>query len=230
MKNLTIKELPSSERPYEKLLKYGETSLSDAELLAIIIKTGTREETSVCIAQRILKLVSNSKGIGALNDLSIQELTKVKGIGNVKALQIKAVLELAKRISKCDNSYGPKIKSPQDVANLVMDDLKYKKQEFLQIAILDTKNQVLKISTIAQGGLNKSIIEPREIFCEPLKLIACSIILIHNHPSGDPTPSEQDISFTKKIYNAGKLLGIDVLDHIVVGNQKFISLKESSLF
>ena len=180
---LKIKELPISERPYEKLELYGPEMLSNSELLAIIIKTGTKEENSVGIAQKILSLNNNQENLSFLCDISIEELTQIKGIGRVKAIQLKAVGELTKRISKPINKKQIKIKTTKDVANLLMQELRYEKRELVKVIILNNKNIVLRIITVALGGSNFASMEPSIVLAEAVKIGAPKIILVHNHPS-----------------------------------------------
>ena len=182
---LKIKELPISERPYEKLELYGAGKLSNSELLAIIIKSGTRGENSVDIAQKVLKLNSNenSDDLRFLCNISIEELTKVNGIGKVKAVQLKAIGELVKRISKPINKKVIKIKNTKDVANLLMEELRYEKQEIVKVIILNSKNVILKLINVSLGGTNFASIAPKEILAEAVKMEAPKIILVHNHPS-----------------------------------------------
>ena len=182
---LKMKELPISERPYEKLELYGPEMLSNSELLAIIIKTGTKDENSVTIAQRVLNLkdVSNKQSLRALCDISIEEFMKIKGIGKVKALQLKAIAELAKRMSVPINEKKIKIKSTQDVANLMMPELRYEKREIVKAIILSSKNIVMRIINISYGGANFACIEPKEVLAEAVRVQAPKIILVHNHPS-----------------------------------------------
>ena len=220
---MTIKKLPSIERPYEKAQMYGIENLSNSELLAIIIKTGTKEKTSVQLAQEILSIESkNKENIQFLQDISLEELTKIKGIG--KAIQIKAVCEMAKRISKPLNANKVQIRSSASVANLLMNEMKYEKREKVKVLVLNTKNVLIKIIDVSYGGTNSAIIEPKDILAEPTKMGAPKIILVHNHPSGDPTPSKEDIETTKRLYNAATLLGIELLDHIVIGNERYTSV------
>ena len=222
---MKMKELPISERPYEKLEMYGANTLSNAELLAIIIKSGTKEESSVVTAQKILSINSkNSNSMRFIQDMSIEELTRIKGIGKVKAIQLKAVCEIAKRISRPIQKMQIKITNPKDVADLLMDELRYEKKELVKVIILNTKNIVIKIVDICLGGNNFAIIKPKDAFIDAIKMDAPKIILVHNHPSGNPTPSEQDIEFTKKLVQASEILGIEVLDHIVIADFKFESI------
>ena len=223
---MKIKELPEIERPYEKLELYGEKALSNAELLAIIIKNGTKEKTSVEIANEILNLNTNQdKGdLNFLRELSLEELKNLKGIGKVKAIQIKAICELATRMSKPSNYKKIQIKSPKDVANLLMSDLRFEKREIAKIIILNNKNIVLKILDVAIGSGNFSNLNIRYILSETVKINAPKIILVHNHPSGDPTPSGADIVVTSKLKEAAEILNIELLDHIVIGNMQYRSI------
>ena len=223
---MKIKELPEVERPYEKLELYGEKALSNAELLAIIIKNGTKEKTSVEMANEILNLNQNhDKGdINFLQDFSLEELKNIKGIGRVKAIQIKAICELARRMSKPSNYRKIQIKGPNDVANLLMNDLRFEKREIVKVVIINNKNIVLKILDVAIGSGNCSNLNIRYILSETVKMNAPKIILVHNHPSGDPTPSGADIIVTKKLKEAAEILKIELLDHIVIGNMQYKSI------
>ena len=222
---MTIKKLPISERPYEKMQMYGSENLSNSELLAIIIKTGTNEKTSVELAQEILKLGSQDRNdLHFLQDLSIEEFMQIKGIGKVKAIQLKAVCELTKRMSRPIQNMNIKIRIPLDVAKLLMNELKFEKREKVKVLMLNRRNILLKIIDVSYGGTNSAIIEPKDILAEPIKMGAPKIILVHNHPSGDPRPSNQDINLTKTVYKAGEMLGIQLLDHIVIGNEQYESI------
>jgi len=226
-KRYTIKDLPVSERPREKLISYGVEALSNAELLALIIKIGNHEETAVEVAQKILS--RDNRGIAYLADVSLEELMDVKGIGESKACQILATIEIGKRLNRIGPQDKVKINSPIVLVNLLMDEMRYLCKEHFKIAILDTKNQVLAIENISIGTLNASIVHPRDVFKIAIKRNANSIILIHNHPSGDPSPSNEDISITNRLIDAGNLIGIKVLDHIIIGDNKYISFKEKNL-
>ena len=223
---MIIKKLPNYERPYEKLEIYGEENLSNSELLAIIIKNGTKEESALALAQKILNLGNNcsKNDITFLDELSIQELTQIKGIGKVKAIQVKAVCELAKRIGKPIYAKKIIIKGSQDVANLFMKELAGTKREIAKLIILNNKNVIIKIKNISFGGQNFVMIDPKDIFTEVIKMQAQRIILIHNHPSGDPTPSKEDILLTNRINEASMLLGISFLDHVIIGNNNYESV------
>lgn len=223
---LKMKELPIFERPYEKLEMYGPEVLSNAELLAIIIKSGTKNENSVSIAQKVLKLNNsiNKDDLRFLCDISIEEFTKIKGIGKVKAIQLKAIGELAKRISKPINREKIKIKNTKDVAELLMPELRYEKREIAKVIILNNKNIVLKIMNISFGGTNFASIAPKEVLAEAVKMQAPKIILVHNHPSGDPKPSKEDFRITDRIYECADIMGIELLDHVVIGDGTYESI------
>lgn len=225
-KCLTIKDLPTEERPRERLIKHGAEVLSNSELLAIIIRTGTRFESAISIANKIM---SSSEGLKFLTTSSVHELSQIKGIGMAKAAQIKAAVELGKRMKsyRCDNKL--KISSPADAAEVVMEDMRYLKKEYLKGIFMNTKNLVIDIKDLSIGSLNSSIVHPREVFCEAIKNSSSSIIVCHNHPSGDPTPSQEDINITKRLYEVGKIVGIDLLDHIIIGDGIYVSLKEKGI-
>ena len=226
--SLKIKDMPEAERPYEKLELYGAEYLSNAELLAIIIKRGTKEETSVELAQKILKLRENGlkDDLSFLKKLSINDFIKIKGIGKVKAIQLKAICELAIRMSKPANYKGIIIRSPKDVADMLLDELKDEKHEISKIFLLDNRNRILRIETLATGGSNFVDVGIKQIITLSLKVEANKVILVHNHPTGISTPSEADIKFTDKLYNALSIFEIDLLDHIVIGNMNYVSIYE----
>ncbi len=223
--SITIKELPEEERPYEKLELYGEKALSNAELLAIIIKTGTKEETSVEIAQKLLKLnTTKEDGLQYLHNISIEELMEIKGIGKVKAIQLKAVCELSLRMSKPSNYKKIYVKEPYDLAKILMSELRYQKREIAKIVVLNSKNQILKIKDIAYGGSNFANVSIKDILLEPIVMKAPKIILVHNHPSGDSTPSKKDIEFTNILYESATMFDIELLDHLVIGDMNYTSI------
>lgn len=224
---MTIKDIPQSERPYEKLELYGEKNLSNSELLAIIIKTGTKEYTSVDIARQILNLneTCDKDDLSFLRDISMEELTKIKGLGRVKALQLKAVCELANRMNSPSNYRKIIIKEPNDIAKILMQQMQYEKVEIAKIVLLDMKNTILKIKNIAIGSNNFVNIGMKNILSEAVKINAPKIILVHNHPSGISTPSERDYEITMKLEDASNLLGIELLDHIVIGREEYTSIK-----
>ncbi|NFM77414.1 JAB domain-containing protein [Clostridium botulinum] len=221
--NFKIKDLPKNERPQERLIRYGAEVLSNSELLAVILRTGTKNQNIMMLASSLIK---ETGGLDQLFNQSIEELTKIKGIGVTKAVQILALSELSKRFKTYKSGNEYKISTSLDVSNLVMEDMKYLKQEKLKILILNTKNIVTYIRDVFIGTLNSSIVHPREIFCEAIKKNGASIIICHNHPSGDPTPSKEDINITLRLKECGKLIGIDLLDHIIIGENKYVSMKE----
>lgn len=227
--SMKMKELPISERPYEKLEMYGAHTLSNAELLAIIIKNGTKEESSVTLAQKILSLSKKQNckedNLKFLQELSIEEFMIIKGIGKVKAIQLKATCELAKRISRPIENIKTKIKTPQDIVNLLMDELKTEKREIVKVIIMNSQNTILKIQTISQGGTSSAQIDTKDLVMEAVKIGAPKIIMVHNHPSGEPTPSKADIEFTEKLEKAVEVLGIQLLDHIIIGYNQYTSIK-----
>jgi DNA repair protein RadC len=223
----TIKDLPESERPREKLYAHGVSALSNAELLAVIIRTGTGKESAIEVSLRLIGM--DSRGIGSLADASISDLTKVKGIGECKAAQIIAALELGKRIKRVGYYDKIRVTSPDVVADIVMEDMKFLQKEHFNIVVLDTKNQIICIDNISIGTLNASIVHPRDVFKAAIKNNGNSVILVHNHPSGDVTPSSEDINITKRLIEGGNIIGIKVLDHLIIGNGSYLSMKEKNL-
>ncbi|MDD4569371.1 MAG: DNA repair protein RadC [Tepidanaerobacteraceae bacterium] len=226
---LTIKDLPTEERPRERLHRYGAQVLSDVELLAVLIRTGTRAESALVLAQRILKGDGGKSGLAYVVDSSVEELSKIKGIGPAKAIQIKAAVELGRRISSYDRREQITITSPLDVKDLLMEEMRFLEKEHFKTILLNIKNHVISVEDISIGSLNSSIVHPREVFKPAIRRSSASVLLVHNHPSGDPTPSKEDIEVTGRLVEAGKILGINVLDHIIIGNNHIISLKEKGL-
>ena len=225
--SIKLKELPISERPYEKLELYGAESLTNSELLAIIIKTGTKEETAIQLAQRVLNLTGkeNNNDLSFLHDITISELTNIKGIGKVKTIQILATIELAKRINKPINSEQIKIKTTEDAAKLMINELKDEKREKVKLILLNSKNIILKIKDISYGSESSAPLIPKDILFEALKIQAPKIILVHNHPSGDTTPSKSDYSVTDRVEEAAEIMGVKLLDHIIIGKNKYVSIR-----
>ena len=218
---MRIKDIPPENRPRERLEKNGVHVLSDAELLAIIFKTGNKEENAIVMSDRLI----TKYGLGKLNELSLKELQEIKGIGPAKSMQIKALFEFNKRYSLAKRD-GEPIKSARDVFEYASQRLITNQQETFMILLLDSKNRIVKDEVISIGTLNASIIHPREVFKSAIRESANSIILVHNHPSGDPEPSVEDEQITKKLFEAGELLNIKILDHVIVGKDKFWSFKE----
>ncbi|MCM3021885.1 RadC family protein [Heyndrickxia ginsengihumi] len=218
-----ISDFPIEDRPRERFIQYGATSLSNQELLAILLRTGTKKESVIQLANRLLQYF---EGLNLLKDASIEEMTAIKGIGTAKAVQVLAAIELGRRISNLKYNDRYVIRSPQDGANYVMNDMRFLTQEHFVCLYLNVKNQVIHQQTIFIGSLNASIVHPREVFKEAFRRSAASIICFHNHPSGDPSPSREDIEVTKRLVECGKIMGIEVLDHMIIGDKKYISLKE----
>lgn len=220
---IMLRDLPHEERPRERMMHYGAESLSQAELLAILLRTGTRRESAIHIAQQMLGKIGGLRG---LVDLSIEELTEIKGIGPAKAVQLKAGIELGRRMANSRFTMPVIIRSPQDAAEILTEQLRYLQKEHFVCLFLNTKNHVIGQETLSMGSLNSSIVHPREVFRAAIKCSSASIICAHNHPSGDPTPSPEDISLTSRLHQAGEIIGIDVLDHLIIGDSSFVSLKE----
>jgi len=218
-----IRDFPQDERPRERLLNEGADKLSNQELLAILLRTGTKKESVLDLSQKLLK---HFEGLRMLKDASVEEITTISGIGTAKAVQILSALELGRRMNRLTFDDRFVIRSPQDGANYVMEEMRFLSQEHFVCLYLNTKNQVLHKQTVFIGSLNASIVHPREVYKEALKRSAASIICIHNHPSGDPSPSREDIEVTKRLSESGKVLGIELLDHLIIGEQKYVSLKE----
>lgn len=223
----TIKELPPEERPRERLVRYGASVLSNAELLAILLRTGTRKESAISLAHRLL---IQEQGLRFLADSDVKQLSAISGIGQAKAAQIKAALELGKRMAAAEYGADKPVKCPQDVADLLMEEMRYLKKEHMKLVLLNVKCNLISVEDISIGSLNASIVHPREVFNPAIRKSSASIIMVHNHPSGDPTPSSEDIGITSRIRDAGKLLGIELVDHIIIGDGKYTSLKEKGLF
>lgn len=221
-----LREMPEEERPREKLLSKGAEALSNVDLLAIILHTGMKSESVIHLAERVL---SQTNGLARLSTLSAPELCKVKGIGLAKAVSIVATFELSRRLAALSEQERTIIHSPRDVALLVMPRLRYLTKEHFLILLLSTKNHVLAQPTISIGSLSAAVVHPREVFREAINYSAAGIILVHNHPSGDPLPSQEDISLTKKLVEAGKMLDIIVLDHVIIGDGKYVSFKEKGI-
>ncbi len=227
-KSFTIHDLPLSERPRERLQKLGVEALSAQEILAVILGRGGAGESVMVTAQRLLSGFGNLKGIA---DASVEELSQVRGIGLAKAAQIKAAFELSSRLEGyAEAGDKPVAKTPEDVNSLVKARLRGKKKEYFLALLLDTRNQLIKVAEISIGSLDTSIVHPREVFKEAISASAAAVIFVHNHPSGDPEASEDDIKLTKRLAEAGELVGIEVLDHIIIGDKKFLSLKREGLF
>ncbi len=224
----TMKDIPNAERPYEKCLKQGAEALSDAELLAVLLRTGTKGENVLALAKRLL-YEDGGAGLLGIHQFSFQSLMKLKGIGKVKAVQILCLSELAKRLSQASVEPRLRFSSSQSVAEYYMEDLRHRNQEVMKLLLLNSKAELIDETNISKGTVNASLVTPRELFVEALKKEAVSMILLHNHPSGDPTPSRDDILTTKRISECGLLIGIELLDHIIIGNNCYVSFQEENL-
>lgn len=220
--------MPEAERPYEKCEKMGAEALTDVELLAILLRTGTRGENALCLARRILYHAGET-GILGIHQFSRERLLKIKGIGKVKAIQISCISELAKRLAKASRSDMLSFSQPETIARYYMEDLRHEKQEIMKLLMLNSKARLIGEVNVSKGTVNSSLITPRELFIEALQKNAVSIVLMHNHPSGDPTPSREDMLTTKRILDAGALIGIELLDHIIIGNNCYISFREEGI-
>jgi len=221
-----ITDLEVSERPRERLQQLGAGALSNAELIAVLLRTGIPGRNAVQLAQDLLRKLD---GLAGLHQASIESVQALPGIGIAKAAQLQAALELGRRISMASPDSRPRIQSPEDAAALVMFDMAALVQEHMRIILLNTRNDVLKISELYRGSLNTSVVRTGEIFREAIVANAAGLIMVHNHPSGDPSPSPEDIAVTRAVIEAGKLLDIEVLDHLVIGQNRFISMKQRGL-
>ena len=224
----TMKEIPDEERPYEKCERRGPESLSDVELLAVLLRTGTHGENALKLSERILYHAGES-GILSIHQFSKERLMRIKGIGKVKAIQISCISELAKRLAKAAAQETLSFADPGSVARYYMEDLRHEKQENMKLLMLNSKARLLGETNISKGTVNASLITPRELFIEALQKNAVSIVLLHNHPSGDPTPSREDLLTTRRIQEAGALIGIDLTDHIIIGDNRYVSFREEGL-
>lgn len=218
-----ILDMQKDERPRERLIKRGASALSDSELLAVILRTGSRKENAINLSQRIL----SQYNIKQLSQANVTQLMGIYGIKEGKAAQITACFEIARRLESFNEEVKPKINTPEDVYRLIYPRMREQKKECFIELCLDTKNQIIKEDTISVGSLNANIVHPREVFKTALAESAAHIIVVHNHPSGDPAPSKEDIEITRKLVETGKIMGIDVLDHVIIGDKRHFSMKEA---
>ena len=221
-----IRDMAAHDRPRERLMQVGATAVSSAELLAIILRTGSGGENVLRLAERLLIRFGSIPGLAKA---TVPELMTVKGIGEAKAVEIKAALEIGRRLMASAPEERPRVTSPADAANLLMSEMMFLEQEHLRLVLLDTRNRVIGTPNIYVGSLNTSVIRIGELFRAAIKANAAAFIVAHNHPSGDPSPSPEDVNVTRQLVAAGKLLDLEVLDHIVIGHQRYVSLKERGL-
>lgn len=226
----TVKSMPPLERPYEKCLAFGPASLSDSELLAVILKTGTREKSAIELARDVIGLDQKYESLAGLHHLDMEQLLAVKGVGKVKAIQILCILEIASRISRAEAKEKMVFRSAQSIADYFMEEMRYLDKEEVRLLLFDGKHALIREAKISVGTVNAALVSPREVYLEALKAQAVYLILIHNHPSGSPVPSSQDVLLTKRMKQAGELIGIELSDHIIIGNQKFYSFRENGFF
>lgn len=229
IQNCKMKEMSEEERPYEKCMRYGANTLSDVELLAVLVRTGVKGMNSIELARSILQTQSGEESILNIHQLTLKRLKEIKGIGTVKAIQILCLSELAKRLAKASAKEGLVFSVPSTIADYYMEEMRHQKQEHMKLLMLNTKTKLIGESNISKGTVNASLISPRELFIEALACGAVSIILLHNHPSGDPTPSKEDVLMTKRVKDAGDLIGIELLDHIIIGNNCYVSFAERQM-
>ena len=227
----TMKELPASQRPYEKCIREGEGALSDSELLAVILRSDTQGVNSLALANKVLSLTKDTAypGLLGLMRLSLQDLMKVNGIGKVKAVQLKCIGELSKRMASASAKPGISFNNPETIAKYYMERLRHEEQELLFCMMFDNRNHLLGEHLVTKGTVNATLVTPREIFMEALKFHAVFLVLVHNHPSGSPDPSEHDIQVTERIFHAGELMGITLLDHIIIGDHRYFSFRSQGL-
>lgn len=224
-----IKEICKNERPYEKCMEQGAASLSNTELLAVLLRTGTKGKSALDLAQQLLGTECGEDGLLNIHSFTLDKLKNIKGIGSVKAVQILCLSELAKRLAKTNAKERLHFNRPSTIAQYYMEDMRHQKEEHIKLLMLNTKSKFLGEKQLSKGTVNSAVITPREIYIEALEKKASGVILIHNHPSGDPTPSENDVLLTKRVKEAGKLIGVELLDHIIIGDNCYSSFAEKHL-
>ena len=222
-----VRDLPEEERPREKLIRRGAAALSDTELLAILLRTGTSSVSVLHLAEEVLAKYQD-KGLLAIMNVSPQEVASIHGVGLAKAAAIVAAVELGRRLSAKAAQKQEKIGGPEDVARYAAPLLRFEQKEHFRVMLLDVRNRVLAMPTVSIGSLTASVAHPREIFREAIRYSAANMILIHNHPSGDPTPSREDLQLTRQMMKAGEIMGIPVLDHVIIAGDGFLSIKEAN--
>lgn len=226
--NENFNSLPKEERPYERCMRHGAEQLSDRELLAVLLRTGAKGRTVLELAGELLKLSPEKERFTGLRRKSLEELSAVRGIGKVKAVQLKCVLELARRMAREEAGQGILFRTPAMIAEYYMEDLRHLDQEVLLLLMLNQKGRLLREKYMFKGTVNASMVSPREIFLEALSSRAVQIILLHNHPSGDATPSREDLNTTRRVAEAGQILGISLADHIIIGGHTYVSFREKN--
>ncbi len=226
--NENFNSLPKEERPYERCMRHGAEQLSDRELLAVLLRTGAKGRTVLELTGELLKLSPEKEGFTGLRRRSLEELSAVRGIGKVKAVQLKCVLELARRMAREEAGQGIFFRTPAMIAEYYMEDLRHLEQEVLLLLMLNQKGRLLREKYMFKGTVNASMVSPREIFLEALSSRAVQIILLHNHPSGDASPSREDLNATRRVAEAGELLGISLADHIIIGGHTYVSFREKN--
>ncbi len=229
---LTMKQLPRESRPRERLLHLGPQALSSAELLALVLGTGSRGQTALDLAHNLLRGCKHgwgNDGLRGLHDASVEELGGLCGMGDSKGARVKAALELGRRLTTEMPESGPVVTTPQDAAALVLEDMRFLDREQFRLILLSSKNRVIGLETGFIGSLNASLVHPRELFRTCIRRSAAAVVLVHNHPSGDPSPSQEDLDLTCRLQQGGEILGIEVLDHIIVGDGQYLSMREKGL-
>lgn len=229
-KSNTIKEMYQEDRPYEKCERFGAENLTDAELLAVLLRTGTRGENSLELAHKLIRSDFSGRGLLNIHRWTFEQLTRVRGIGRVKAIQILCLSELAKRMARSAAVESLDFSQPDTIAKYYMEDMRHREKEIMKLLLLNTRSRLIGEINVSTGTVDTALVSPRELFMEALQRNAVSIILLHNHPSGDPTPSLADAQITRRIYEAGALIGIELLDHIIIGDNCFVSMKEKGIF
>lgn len=224
---MNIRELPETERPREKLMRFGQQHLSNTELIALLLGTGSQGESAIGLAENLLAL--DGDGLLHLANCSVEELSDIKGMGPAKASKLLAAIELGSRMATTQRPEKVKIESTSDVVDIFMEKMRYHKKEYFNVLLLNAKGGILAVETVAVGDLSSSIVHPREAFIAAVRRSAAAVIFLHNHPSGNPKPSPQDIEVTHRLCETGKILGIHVLDHIIIGDGIYISMKEKKI-
>ena len=225
---LLVRDLPVDERPRERLLAEGAASLSNTELLAVLLRTGVKNDSALRVAEKVLALYKE-RGLAAITQMSAKELSSIKGVGMAKAATILAAVELGRRLALKAAEARTVVHGPADAASYVMPRFRFERREHFAVLLLNAKNHILALKTISVGTLTSSVVHPREVFQAAIEQAAASVILVHNHPSGDPAPSGEDLAVTRRMVEAGEIMDIPVLDHVIVGYDKFISLKEEGM-